>query len=53
VYVLGRRALTDIPTWIIFAAALCLVLFAKKVAEPLILLSAGVLGVVIQAAARA
>jgi chromate transporter len=49
VFVLGRRALTDVPTWSIFVVSLGLVLFAKKIAEPLIILSAGVVGIVIQA----
>lgn len=49
VFVLGRRALTDVPTWTIFVVSLGLVLFAKKIAEPLIILSAGVVGIVIQA----
>ena len=48
VLVLGRRALTDVPTWTIFAATLALVLFAKKIAEPLLIVGAGVVGVIIQ-----
>lgn len=51
VYVLGLRALTDNPTWVIFGVSLCLVLLAKKIAEPVILLSAGAAGIVIQAVA--
>lgn len=50
VFVLGRRALTDVPTWTIFAVTLCLVLFARKIAEPLILLAAGVVGIIIHGA---
>ncbi|MGE5101234.1 MAG: chromate efflux transporter [Deltaproteobacteria bacterium] len=49
VVVLGRRALTDVPTWTIFAVSAGLVLFAKKVAEPILILAAGVAGVVLQA----
>jgi chromate transporter len=48
VFVLGRRALTDVATWSIFAVTLALVVLAKRIAEPLILLSAGVLGVVLR-----
>jgi chromate transporter len=51
VFVLGRRALIDVPTWSIFVATLGLVLFAKKIAEPVVILSAGVVGIVIQAVA--
>ncbi len=51
VFVLGRRALTDVPTWSIFAVTLGLVLFAKKIAEPLIILCAGAVGIVLQAVA--
>jgi chromate transporter len=50
VFVLGRRALTDVGAWTIFAATLCLVLFAKKIAEPVLILSAGAVGVIIQTA---
>lgn len=49
VLVLGRRALTDIATWIIFAVTLALVLRAKKVAEPVLILAAGVVGIIIRA----
>lgn len=49
VFVLGRRALTDVPTWSIFGVTLALMLLTKKFAEPLIILSAGVVGIVIQA----
>jgi len=48
VFVLGRRALTDIPTWTIFGVTLGLVLLANKIAEPVLILSAGVVGIVIQ-----
>ena len=47
VLVLGRRALTDVVTWVIFAAALALVLWAKKVGEPVLILGAGAAGIVI------
>ena len=45
---LGRRALTDGPTWAIFAGTLVLVLLAKKLAERVIILAAGAAGVLIQ-----
>ena len=48
VFVLGRRALTDVGAWAIFAATLGLILFAKKIAEPVLILSAGAVGVIIQ-----
>ncbi len=51
VFVLGRRALTDVATWSIFAVTLGLVLFAKRVAEPVLILSAGVVGIVLQSVA--
>jgi chromate transporter len=51
VFVLGRRALTDVPTWSIFAVTLGVVLFAKKIAEPVLILAAGVVGIVIQTVA--
>jgi len=50
VFVLGRRALIDAGTCIIFAVTLLLVLFAKRIAEPLLILSAGVAGIIIQMA---
>ncbi|MDB4881338.1 MAG: chromate transporter, chromate ion transporter family [Gemmatimonadetes bacterium] len=48
VVVLGRRAVTDLPTALIFAAALFVVVRVKRVPEPVILLGAGVLGVVVR-----
>ena len=47
VFVLGRRALTDVVTWLMFVAALALVLWAKKVSEPVLILAAGVAGVLL------
>ena len=51
VFVLGRRALTDGATWSIFVVTLGLVLFAKKIAEPVLILSAGIVGIVLQTVA--
>lgn len=47
--VLGRRALIDVPTWILFLVTLALVLWSRrKVPEPVLILAAGVAGVAIQ-----
>jgi chromate transporter len=46
VIVLARRALVDVPTWGMFAAGLGLVAF-KKVPEPLLILAAGIGGVIL------
>ncbi len=51
VFVLGRRALIDVATWSIFGVALCLVLFAKKISEPVLILSSGVVGVLVKVVA--
>jgi chromate transporter len=48
VFVLGRRALTDVATWSIFVVTIALVLFAKKIAEPVLILSSGVVGIVLK-----
>jgi chromate transporter len=45
--VLGRRAIYDIPTIAIFVVALALLIRFKKLQEPLLIVSAGVLGVVL------
>ena len=47
-FVLGHRALTDVATWMIFAAALTLVAGARKVTEPLLLLAAGIVGILLR-----
>src|SRR5215831_5496267 len=51
VIVLGRRALTDVATWVMFAAALGLILSVKKLPEPVLILAAGVAGVALRGAA--
>jgi chromate transporter len=52
--VLGRRALIDVPTWLLFALAMALFVWSKrKVPEPLLIVAAGVAGVAIQAARAA
>ncbi len=47
VFVLGHRALVDVSTWTIFGITLCAVVFAKRVAEPVLILAAGIVGVVL------
>ncbi len=46
--VLGRRALVDVPTLAIFAATLLVLTKARRVPEPLVILAAGAIGVVIK-----
>jgi chromate transporter len=46
-FVLGRRALIDIPTALIALSTLALLLRVKKLPEPLIIAASGVIGVVI------
>jgi chromate transport protein ChrA len=46
--VLARRALVDVPTVLIAAAAVGLLVASKKVPEPLVIVAAGVAGVLIQ-----
>ncbi|MBI2889239.1 MAG: chromate transporter [Nitrospirae bacterium] len=49
-FVLGRRALFDIPTVLICAATLLVIIKVKKLPEPLVILAAGVVGVVLHRA---
>jgi chromate transporter len=51
-FVLGRRALIDVPTILIALATLAALLRFKKVQEPLLIAAAGVLGVVITGVTR-
>jgi chromate transporter len=46
--VLGRRALFDVPTLAIFAATLLLLTRARKVPEPVVILGAGLVGVLVK-----
>lgn len=48
VIVLGRRALTDVATASIFVVALALILWVKKIPEPVVILAAGVAGIIIR-----
>jgi chromate transporter len=47
-FVLGRRAIFDVPTVLIAATALGLLMKFKKVQEPLLIVAAGVVGVVLK-----
>lgn len=49
-FVLGRRALIDVPTWTIGSVTLGLVLFSKRVPEPLLIGVAGVVGILLHGA---
>jgi chromate transporter len=46
--VLGRRAIADLPTAAIALATLAMLIWAKKVPEPLVILAAGLAGVAIR-----
>jgi chromate transporter len=46
--VLGRRAVFDIPTVVIFAATLLMLVKVRKVPEPLVILATGVVGVLLK-----
>jgi chromate transporter len=50
VFVLGRRAIVDGPTVCMFAAALAVVLWVRKVPEPVLLLAAGLAGILLRGA---
>lgn len=51
VWVLGQRALTDVATWLICLAALAVVLSAKRISEPVLILVAGAAGIAIRGVA--
>ena len=46
-YILARRSLVDIPTVIIGAATLGLLMLTKKIPEPVVILAAGAIGVLL------
>ena len=46
-FVLGRRAIVDVPTILIFVAVLALLVRAKRIPDPAIILAAGMLGVLL------
>jgi chromate transporter len=47
-FVLGRRAVFDVPTMVVCAATLALVVVTKKVPEPLVIVVAGIVGLVLR-----
>jgi chromate transporter len=47
VYVLARRSLVDTPTMIIGVVTLGILLITKKIPEPLVILAAGIVGVIL------
>jgi chromate transporter len=47
-FVLGRRALVDLPSAAVALATLAVLVYAKRVPEPLVILAAGVVGFVLQ-----
>ncbi len=53
VFVLGERAITDVPTLLIALTTLVLLLTAKKIPEPLVILMAGVVGFLLKSGGAA
>jgi chromate transporter len=49
--ILGRRSLVDIPTILIGLATLALLLVPRRVPEPVLILAAGLMGLVLKGAA--
>jgi chromate transporter len=49
-YILARRSLIDVPTGIISLVTLTMLLFTKKVPEPLVILAAGAAGLLLHGA---
>jgi chromate transporter len=47
-FVLGRRALVDVPTWLLFALVLAVVLRTRRVPEPVLVAGAGAAGVLVR-----
>ncbi|MFL5437936.1 MAG: chromate transporter [Myxococcales bacterium] len=47
-YVLGRRAIVDVPTVVIFAVTLLVLVKLRKVPEPLVIVAAGAAGLVLR-----
>ena len=47
-WVLGSRALVDVTTWSIFAGALLVLVFARRVPEPAIVFAAALIGLVMR-----
>ena len=49
-FILGRRAVFDVPTALICLATLLVLVRVKGVSEPVIILASGVIGIVIKSA---
>lgn len=47
-FVLGKRAIIDVPTVLIAAATLAILLRAKRLPEPLVIMAAGMVGVIVR-----
>ncbi len=47
-FVIGQRALIDVPTVILFAVTLALLTFVKKIPEPVVIIGAGVAGILLR-----
>ncbi|MFL5455815.1 MAG: hypothetical protein ACJ78X_05390, partial [Myxococcales bacterium] len=47
-YVLGRRAIIDVPTVVIFAVTLLVLVKLRKIPEPLVIVAAGAAGLVLR-----
>jgi chromate transporter len=48
-FVLGKRAIIDVPTVLIAAATLGILVRVKRLPEPLVIIAAGVVGVLVRA----
>src|SRR5438128_2141872 len=51
-YILARRSLVDLPTVLIGLITLAILMFTKKIPEPIVILAAGAVGVVLHGMAR-
>ena len=51
-YILARRSLVDLPTVLIGLTALTILMLTKKIPEPIVILAAGAVGVVLHGVAR-
>jgi chromate transporter len=51
-FVLGRRAIVDVPTIVILAVTLAVLTWAKKVPEPLVIAAAGIVGLALKGFGR-
>ena len=51
-YILAQRSLVDLPTVLIGLTALTILMLTKKIPEPIVILAAGAIGVVLHGVAR-